>query len=207
MNETDNIQVSSSSYIDLVSPSSRGPALRLALRKNDGSDDSVEIRPSPSLSQRQPAFVLPLSRQDASEGSSNLYVYERQQQQFTYDDAFLHYDPNQHQSTHVTGDQIIYSNESDIRQCISTRPISTGNKGQSTMRKSASPGHSDSSSSTKKGRKKQTKPKQRKVQDIDPPLNEEWEARLKEYIIQDETLYLRILRYEVCHAYEGCDRD
>ena len=41
------------------------------------------------------------------------------------------------------------------------------------------------------------------MEDEDPPLDEIWEAQLKESIVQDEALYLRILRYEVCDIFCG----
>jgi len=204
---------SSPSYIDLVSSSSRDTSLRVPSRRNSGSDDCVEAHPpTPSHTSLSLTFVPPTNRQDTGEGSSGRYnVHEQQQHEDDFawdnDDALLHFDPqpgdqNQYKSMYITGDQTIYSDESDI---TSTKPISRTKTRKSKTRKSASSDHSDTSSSMKKKRKKQsTRAKQRVVQDYDPPLDEEWEAKLKESIIQDKALHLRILRYEVCCARVGC---
>jgi hypothetical protein len=211
MGKTDNMQASSPSYIDLVSSSSRDQSPRLPSRRNSGNDDCVEVHLStPSHPPLSPTFISPTNRQDTGEGTSDRYnVHEQQQQQYEddfgwdNDDAFLHFEPhpgdqNQYQSTYITGDQTIYSDESGIGQGTSTKPISRSKTRKSKTRKSASSDLSDASSSTKKKRrKKSTQAKQRAVEDFDPPLDEEWETKLKESIIQDKALHLRILRYEV----------
>lgn len=158
-----------------------------------------------------------MNRQDAGEGSNKFHnVYEQRQQQyedeFSWDDdgAILHFDPHiegqkQHQSTYI--DLPIYSDGSDIGGITSARFISVSKSKKFTARKSVAVVHSDVSSYTRKRRtKKSAHSNQRATSDIDPPLNEEWEAKLKESIIQDKELHLRILRYEVqCDARVGCN--
>lgn len=116
------------------------------------------------------------------------------------DDAFLHFDPhlrdqNPYQTTYIIGDKPIYSDEFDIGQ-----DIYVSKRKKSKTRKSASSDDSDVSSSTKKKRKERsTKAKGKQKAGYDPPFDEEWEAKLKKSIVQDNALYSRILRYEVCY--------
>jgi hypothetical protein len=118
------------------------------------------------------------------------------------DDAFLHFDPHlggqhQFQSMYITGDQVIHSDESDIGQGTYTTPTEAGKQRKSKTRKTSSPEQSDALPITKKKKTAKVKGKQRMVEDDDPLLDEAWEARLKESIIKDNPLHLRILRFEV----------
>ena len=210
------MQASSPSFIDLVSSSSRDPSLHPPAKRSSLSDDCVEIHistPSPrriSCPPPSPIFVSPTNRPDVGEGCSDLHnVYEQNQQyqdDFAWDNdgAFLHFDPhlrdqNLHQITYTNGEKTIYSDESDIRQCIHAKPI-LASKRRPKTRKSASSDPSDAPSVTKKRPKpKATQAKGKQRAETDPPLDEEWEAKLKESIIQDSALHLRILRYEVCY--------
>lgn len=211
MSKTDNMQASSPSIIDLVSSSSRGPFPR-PFARSSRYNDCVEIlssTPSPHrLSPPLPSSTMsPTNKSDPGEGCSDFHnVYEQSQLQYQddfawgNDDAFLHFDPhlrdqNPYRTTYITGDKPICSDESDIRQ-----DIYASKRRKSKTRKSASSDHSDASSSTKKKRKeKSTKVKGKQKVGYDPPFDEEWEAKLKESIVQDNALYLRILRYEVCY--------
>jgi hypothetical protein len=156
-----------------------------------------------------------MNRQDTDGGSSDLHnVYEQSQQQleddfaWNNDDAFLHFDPligdqNQHKSMYITGDQPIYSDESDSGQGTYIRPISAAQRITSKTRKPTSSKSVDASLTTKKATRKkstQDKGKQRAIEH-DDGFDEEWESRLKECIIRDKTLHLRILRYEVCYVF------
>ena len=157
---------------------------------------------------------MPTNRQDAGGGSKDLHnVYEQSQQQleddFTWnnDDVFLHFDPhigdqNQHKSTYITGDQPIYSDGSDNGQGTYIRPITAARRKYKT-RKTTSLENVDASLTTKKAtREKSTQDKgKQRAAEHDDGFNEEWESRLKESIIRDKKLHLRILRYEVCYVF------
>jgi len=145
--------------------------------------------------------MSPTNKSDPGEGCSDFRnVYEQsqlpRQDDFAWgnDDAFLHFDQhlrdqNSHRTTYITEDKLIYSDESNIRQDI---------HGKRRTRKLSD--HLDASSSTKKKQKgKSTKLKGKQKAGYDPLLDKEWEAKLKESIIQDNELHLRILRYEVCY--------
>jgi len=199
--------------------SSRDLSLRRFLMTNGESDDCMLMHlrtPSPqtlnSPPPSTPSFILPPSSHVGESDPCNIHdVYgqlpDLYENDFSWenDDAFLHFDPhlggqNQYQPTHITGDQVIYSDESDIGQGTYIKPIGEGKKPKPKTHKPSTSEHSDTSSTTKKKKKKlaKAKGKQRTAEGDDPPLDEAWEARLKDSIIQDEELYLRILRYEVC---------
>lgn len=217
MSKTDNIQASPSPYINLVSSSSKDLSPRPSLRMNTENDDCTLMhRRTPSLQYLDtPPLTLNLisNRQAGESEPCNIYREppEFYENDFPWDggDAFLHFDPhiggqNQYQSTYIAGDQMVYSDESNIRQGTYTKSTETGKPRKSKTRKASPSEHSDVSSIKTKKTAVKAKGKQRMVNDDDPLLDENWEAQLKASIIQDNALHLRILRFEVCRISGEC---
>lgn len=195
------MQASPSSYISLASSSSKGLYPRLSLRMISESGDCapIHLRTPPQVLNATPLTHDPATKKYVGK-SDFCNIHDQLQEPYENDDALLHFDPHlrdqiRYQPTYITGNEIIYSDESDTRQ-VSIE----GGKSQNLKAARTLPGYSDTSSVTKRNNKKtpKAKGKQRMVEDDDPPLDGDWEAQIKKHIIQDTALHLRILRFEVC---------
>lgn len=174
VSETDNIQTRSPSLGTIpVSLTSRDPTRPLHMKTSTENEKSPGLTALSMNSEHDPADIQ--------------YVYspESDNDPAWADDAILHYDPHPLDQSNHSVSYISQFQTSPIISHTTKRVPQTISPKRKTL-------HTPTSSvRKKKGSKART------ANDAEAPFDEEWEAWLRQRILQDEALHLRVLRLEV----------